>query len=94
LSDQSDKPAPGPNVLVIRAVFVPDGGDPPPDFLANIDPLRFRATYDPSTGELTCDEAGNAFDGAIQAQWYPAVGEEADAENVPGAPKAGGRTAQ
>ena len=62
---------PGPLTLVVRAVFVPDGEEPPAEFLAVPYPLRVRATYDPETGVLTCeDTSGRAFAG-IPARWYP-----------------------
>jgi hypothetical protein len=57
--------------LVLRAVFVPDGEQPPPEFMADFSPLRIRATRDPATGEITCDDAGADFDGDISAQWHP-----------------------
>jgi hypothetical protein len=42
---------------VIRAAFVPDGGEPPPEFAGRWDQLRMRATYDPATGKLTPRQA-------------------------------------
>jgi len=57
--------------LVVRAAFVPDGEQPPPEFMADFSPLHIRATRDPATGEITCDNAGCNFDGDIRAEWYP-----------------------
>jgi len=50
---------------------VPDGEQPPPEFMGVFDPLRIRATRDPTAGKITCDNAGANFDGDILAQWYP-----------------------
>jgi hypothetical protein len=56
---------------VIRAAFVPDGAEPPPEFAGRWDQLRMRATYDPTTGELTCATPGTHFGGDIRAEWHP-----------------------
>jgi hypothetical protein len=71
LSDSSGRPRPGPHQLVIRAAFVPDGAEPPPEFAGRFDQLRMRATYDPATGQLTCATPGTHFGGDIRAEWYP-----------------------
>jgi hypothetical protein len=63
--------------LVLRAVFVPDGQEPPPEFSSDFSPLRVRATLDPATGAITCDDAGISFDGDIRGEWHP--DEEQDA---------------
>ena len=39
-------------------------------------PLRLRASRDPATGAMTCDDAGMTFHGDIPATWMP---DEADA---------------
>ena len=65
------RPPASPNHLVIRAVFVPDGEEPPPDVAATMSPLRFRATLDPETGILAGDSEGNAFGGDLLAEWVP-----------------------
>jgi hypothetical protein len=77
LSDKSDNPSPDENTLVVRAVFVPDGQQPPPEFGSDFSPLRIAATLDPSTGAITCDDAGMNFDGDVLAEWHP--DEEQDA---------------
>ncbi len=71
MREPSDRPVAGPGVLVVRAVFVPDGQQPPGEFMGVFDPLRFRATLDPATGVITCDNAGMSFGGDVLAQWYP-----------------------
>ena len=73
MSDASNPRSPGPNILVVRAVFVPDGEQPPPEFSGVFDPLKFRATLDPATGIITCDNAGMSFLGDIRAEWHPDV---------------------
>ncbi len=78
MSDAFSRPSPGPGTLVIRAVFVPDGEQPPPEFAAEFNPLRIRATRDPVTGEITCDGAGTNFDGDIPALFYPEDGSAFD----------------
>lgn len=69
--DPSGRPAPGPFTLVLRAAFVPDGEVPPPEFLADFSPLKFPATLDPTTGIITCVNAGINFGGDIPAEWHP-----------------------
>jgi hypothetical protein len=71
LSDTSGRSSSGPFTLVLRAAFVPDGEDPPPEFAADFSPLKFRATLDRATGSITCDSAGMNFDGDIRAEWHP-----------------------
>jgi hypothetical protein len=71
LSDKSDRSSAGPFTLVLRAAFVPEGEQPPPELAADFSPLTFRATLDRSTGTITCDEAGTNFGGDIQAEWHP-----------------------
>ncbi len=61
-----------PDDLIVRAVFVPDGEQPPAEFVADLDPLHFRATLDPATGEITCDNTGMSIDGDLRARWFPA----------------------
>ena len=86
MSDASDRPAsPGPHVLVLRAAFVPDGQQPPSEFSSDFSPLRFRATLDPATGAITCDNAGMNFDGDVLAEWHPDEEQGSDAdENADG----------
>jgi hypothetical protein len=71
LSDSTDRPNAGPHVLVVRAAFVPDGEQPPPEFSSDFNSLHIRATLDTSTGQITCDGAGVNFDGDIRAEWHP-----------------------
>jgi hypothetical protein len=70
-SDTSDHPSAGLHVLIVRAAFVPDGEQPPPEFSADFSPIKFRATLDPATGAITCDNAGMNFQGDIRAEWHP-----------------------
>ena len=72
MRDPSDRPVPTHDDLIVRAVFVPDGEQPPAEFLADIDPLHFRATLDPATGEITCANTGVSIDGDVRARWFPA----------------------
>jgi hypothetical protein len=44
--------------LVIRAIFVHEGEQPPPEFSSIFDPLHFPATLDPATGQITCAMPG------------------------------------
>ena len=74
MRDDADGPAPGPNTLILQAVFVPDGESPPPEFSNAMDPLRFAVTLDPETGSLTSDEFGS--DVPILAQFIPDEGGE------------------
>ena len=69
---------------MIRAVFVPDGAEPPPEFAGQFHQLRMRATYDPATGKLTCASPGTHFGGDIRAEWHP--------DEVPGSKQGGGST--
>ncbi len=57
-------------MLVIRAVFVPDGEQPPRDFAAAWDALRMPATRDSVTGQITCDDAGSFFGSGIRGEWH------------------------
>jgi hypothetical protein len=84
LSDTSDRSSPGPFTLVLRAAFVPDGEDPPPEFAADFSPLKFRATLDKATGTITCDSAGMNFDGDIRAEWHPDEAQETGGRNTAG----------
>jgi hypothetical protein len=83
LSGSSERPASGPNILVVRAAFVPAGEQPPSEFAGDFYPLRFPATLDPAMGIITCINAGLSFGGDLQAQWVPdddqgsAAGEDA-----------------
>jgi hypothetical protein len=71
LSDTSDRPSADPSTVVLRAAFVPDGEEPPPEFSADFSPLKFRATLDRATGTITCDNVGTNFGGDIRAEWHP-----------------------
>ena len=86
MNDPSSRPAPGPLTLPMRAVFVPDGEEPPPDLACMLHPLRLRASLDPATGAMTCDDAGMTFHGDIAAIWIPdgadAPAGEADASGT------------
>ena len=62
---------PGPLTLALRAVFVPDGEEPPPDLAGTLTPLRFRATLDPDTGELTLENTGGGKLEDLRAEWHP-----------------------
>jgi hypothetical protein len=80
-SDTPDRPGPGFQTLVLRAAFVPEGEQPPPEFGPYLHPLRFPATRDPKTGTITCTNAAVSFGGSILAQWHPDEvqdGDEAD----------------
>jgi len=70
LNGSSGRPIPGHHMLVLRAVFVPDGEAPPEEFASVWNPLRIAATYDPATGDLNC-APGNGFDRGFLAQWHP-----------------------
>ena len=85
MSDASDGPVADPNTLVIRAVFVPDGEDPPPEFAGDFEPLRIPATRDPATGQITCANVGISFDGDVLAQWVPDADDETEANGQDGA---------
>ena len=88
MSDTSDRSGPGSHVLVIRAVFVPDGEAPPPEWASTLNPLRFPVTYDPSTGEITGD-AGNGFDQGISAEFHPDEDQGSGDEDEAGDQKSG-----
>ena len=67
----SDTTGPGPLTLVLRAVFVPDGEEPPPDLAATLTPLRLRATLDRETGVLTLENTGPGLMPDLRAEWRP-----------------------
>ncbi len=92
MSGSSDRPTPAQDVVIVPAVFVPDGEEPPPELPANFDSLHFRVTLDTETGEMTCDDAGNAFDQGVRAEWHPAEDGEDDSEH-PFDPRANGGSA-
>lgn len=56
---------------MLRAAFVPEGQQPPPEFSSVFDPLHFSATLDLATGMITCAMKGAGFDGDIRAEWHP-----------------------
>jgi hypothetical protein len=78
LSDTSDRRSAGPLTLVVRAVFVPEGEQPPPEFSSVFNTIKFAATLDPETGTITCDNAGVSFDGDVRAEWHPDEEQGAD----------------
>lgn len=78
MPDTPDRSSPGPLVLVLRAAFVPDNEQPPPEFAADFSPLRFPATIDPATGKITCGDAGISVDGDLLAEWHPDEEEGSD----------------
>jgi len=73
LSDTSNRPfgrsSAGPHQLAIKAVFVPDGGQPPALFLESPFPFYFPATLDPKTGTFSTDMTGNFVHGEVSGQW-------------------------
>jgi hypothetical protein len=70
LSDSSDRPNPPHGTLVIRAVFVPEGETPPPEFTLGSHVPRFPATYDPATGTMITNPAFGGPGRGIQGQWH------------------------
>lgn len=78
-----DFPGTSPDLqtLAIKAVFVPEGEAPPVEFVAVPHPLRFRATYDPETGKLTCETANSGARPDIAAHWYPDKESEGEADD-------------
>jgi hypothetical protein len=85
LADQSNRPAAGLHALVVRAAFVPNGEQPPPELSAVFNPLKVRASLDPETGALTCDNAGTSFHGDIRAVFHPDEDHWSDDEAEDGA---------
>lgn len=83
MPDQSDRSAPGPLDLVVRAAFVPEGQQPPPEFRGDFNPLHIPATLDPETGQITCDNAGTNFGGDIRAEWHPDPDPDAGGDETP-----------
>jgi hypothetical protein len=71
LSDTADRPTPDPFTLALRAAFVPDGEQPPAEFSADMHPLRFPATLDPTTGAITLANAGTNPGGDVVARFVP-----------------------
>ena len=69
MSDTSDSSSPDPDTVVVRAVFVPDGEDPPPEFTTGLSSLHFPATYDPETGVITTDMSEGSASGAVSGTW-------------------------
>jgi hypothetical protein len=68
LSDSSNPQAKTSTTIAVPAVFVPDGQTPPPEFATLWNPLRIRATYDPTTGVLTADDPTGR---GIVGTWCP-----------------------
>jgi hypothetical protein len=83
LPGSPDRPVPGPGNLIVRAVFVPEGEQVPPDFTTEFEPLHFPATLNTETGEITCTNAGPDLNGGVLAQWYPDTQQEAGDEDEP-----------
>jgi hypothetical protein len=71
-------------MLVLRAAFVPDGEQPPPEFAADFSPLKFRATLYRTTGVITCENVGMTFGGDIRAEWHPDVAQGSEEGGDPG----------
>jgi hypothetical protein len=94
LPDQSNSPTAGRDVLVLRAVFVPDGGQPPPEFINDLHPLRIPCTYNRKTGEITCRDAGLNFDGDIRAEFHPDVAPDQGSGDVSANPNGAGQPGQ
>jgi hypothetical protein len=83
LPDSPDRPIQGQQTLVVRAAFVPDGEQPPPELMADFTPLHFPATMDTATGQITCANAGASLDGDISATWYPDEQQSSEDEDGP-----------
>jgi hypothetical protein len=83
LPASTDRPIPGPHLLVVRAAFVPNGEQPPPEYMAVFDPLHLPATIDPATGEITCAYAGADLNGDVPAEWHPDTEQGFDDEDGP-----------
>jgi len=83
LPDQSDRSTPGPLDIVVRAAFVPDGQQAPPEFAGDFNPLRIPATLDPETGQITCDNAGTNFGGDLLAEWHPDADQDDAGDDPP-----------
>jgi hypothetical protein len=94
LPDQSNRSTPGPDVLVLRTVFVPDGGQPPPEFINDLHPLRIPCTYNRKTGQATCRDAGLNFDGDISAEFHPDVAPDQQGGDVSANPNGSGQPGQ
>jgi hypothetical protein len=69
---------------VLRAAFVPEGEQPPPEFASDFSPLKFRATLDRKSGIITCENVGINFGGDVRAEWHPDEGQEAGGEDTTG----------
>ena len=82
MAESPNRAAGGLGKLVVRAAFVPEGQRPPQDFMAGFDALHMRATLDPATGLITCDNAGTNFNGDVVAEWHP--DDQGDAEGGDG----------
>ena len=94
MPDQSNSPTAGRDVLVLRAVFVPDGGQPPPEFINDLHPLRIPCTYNRKTGEITCRDAGLNFDGDIRAEFHPDVAPDQGSGDASANPNGAGQPDQ
>jgi len=84
LPDPSDRPPPGAQVLVIRAAFVPDQEQPPPELSSDFRPLRVPVSLDPATGQIICDDSGTSFHRRIRAEWHPDENQETGGEFATG----------
>jgi hypothetical protein len=78
LADSSNNEPLRAGVLVLRAAFVPDSEQPPPEFQSALNPLRIPARRDPATGEITCVNAGLSILGDLRAEWHPDQNEDAN----------------
>ncbi len=67
-----------PHTIALRAVFVPEGETPPPEFLAAMHEMRLPASRDPETGEITTENIGNGVLESIPGRFYRDVDQDLD----------------
>ena len=77
MPDRSGLPAADPDVLVLRAAFVPDGETAPPEFSADMQPLSFSVTVDPETGAFNSDTTPDMLP-AVTATFHPDQQDDSD----------------
>ncbi|MSO99486.1 MAG: hypothetical protein EXR07_00315 [Acetobacteraceae bacterium] len=51
--------------------------------MGDLHSIRIRASYDPETGAITCENPGNGFDEGVLARWYPDNDRDASGESDP-----------
>ncbi len=78
MPDFFDSSASGGTILVIPAVFVPDGQTPPAEFAGSEQSIRIPATFDPRTGIISTDDAGPENGDIGPCTWEPISGDEED----------------